>query len=78
MTRENVFNELVRNIYDIIPDLEGKPITEDDSLKALGANSIDRADIIMSTLESFDLRIPMINFGTAKNIRDIVDVFLKG
>lgn len=76
MTREEVFKEIVGNIYDILPELEGAEITEVDSLKEIGANSIDRADIIMSTLEKFELKIPMVKFGEAKNIGDIVSVIV--
>lgn len=77
MTREEAFNEITTNIYDILPELEGKQIKESDSLRELGANSIDRADIIMSTLESFDLKKPMVNFGKAKNIGDIISVIVE-
>lgn len=76
MTREEVFSEITTNIYDILPELEGEEIKESDSLREIGANSIDRADIIISTLESYDLKIPMVNFGDAKNIGDIISVIL--
>ena len=45
-----------------------------DSLKEIGANSVDRADIIMFTMESLNIRIPMVKFGNAANIGDIVDI----
>lgn len=77
MTREEIFNGIKDNIYDVLPELEGEQIKESDSLREIGANSIDRADIIMSTLERFDLKIPMVNFGKAKNIGDIISVILE-
>lgn len=74
MTKEEVFEEIKRNIFDILPELEGEEIKLSDSLRELGANSIDRADIIMSTLERFELKISMVSFGECSNIGDIVDV----
>ena len=41
------------------------------SLKALGANSIDRADIIMMTLETLALNIPLHEMAKAENIGDL-------
>lgn len=76
MSREKVFHEIVDNIVDILPELKGREIKESDSLKEIGANSIDRADIIMSTLERLDRRIPMVDFGNAKNIGEIISVIL--
>jgi polyketide biosynthesis acyl carrier protein len=45
-----------------------------DSLKALGANSIDRADIIMMTLESLSIHIPLMAMAKADNIADLARI----
>jgi polyketide biosynthesis acyl carrier protein len=78
MTREDAMNVIINNIFDILPELEGTEIQESDSLLALGANSIDRADIIMSTLEDLQVKMPMIAFGEAKNIGEIVTIIVEG
>ncbi|WP_010094411.1 acyl carrier protein [Ornithinibacillus scapharcae] len=74
MSKNEIFEVLLESIYEIVPELEGEKITIEDSLQDLGANSIDRAEIIITTLESINVSIPMIKFGEAKNIQDIVEI----
>ena len=74
MSKEEIFEIIKENILDIIPELDLSEATMKDSLKEIGANSVDRADIIMFTMESLNIRIPMVKFGNAANIGDIVDI----
>lgn len=61
----------------VIPKLEGYQFQQDDSLKELGANSIDRSEIIMMTLESLYLKTPLIEFASAENIEDLAGILLE-
>lgn len=74
MSKEEIFEILKEQILEIIPELDLSEVTMKDSLKEIGANSVDRADIIIVTMESLDIRIPMIQFGKAANIGDIVEI----
>ena len=74
MSKEEIFEIIKENILDIIPELDLSEVTMKDSLKEIGANSVDRADIIMFTMESLNIRIPMVKFGNAANIGDIVEI----
>ena len=74
MSKEEIFEIIKENILDIIPELDLSEVTMKDSLTEIGANSVDRADIIMFTMESLNIRIPMVKFGNAANIGDIVDI----
>lgn len=76
MTKNEIFEVIVESIYEIVPELEGEHITIQDSLQELGANSIDRAEIIITTLESIGVSIPMIKFGEARSIQDIVEIII--
>lgn len=75
MTKDEIFKLLKGNVKDILFDLEDDTISIDKSLKSLGANSIDRADIIMQTMEDLGLKMQLIEFGGAKNIEGLVDIF---
>jgi len=66
MTKDEIFKLLKGNVKDILFDLEDDTISIDKSLKSLGANSIDRADIIMQTMEDLGLKMQLIEFGGAK------------
>ncbi len=69
-----IIDIITRHTREVIPRLEGHPIAPTDSLRALGANSIDRADIIMMTLESLSLSIPLIHMAKAENIGDLARI----
>lgn len=74
MSKDEIFQIIVRHTCEVIPDLEGYEFQPTDSLKTLGANSIDRADIIMMTLESLSLNIPMMTMAKAENIGQLAAI----
>lgn len=78
MTQEEIF-ETVKSVFaEIVPDIEVSRITRQDSLRDLGANSVDRAEILTETMEQLGVSLPMVSFGKAKNIGDIVEIISAG
>ena len=59
MTKEEIFALITRHAGEVIPRLEQHAFQWTDSLRALGANSIDRSEIVMMTLEAMELDIPL-------------------
>lgn len=74
MNREDIFALVVRHSCEVIPELEGHQFKPGDRLVDLGANSVDRADIIMMTMEALSLQIPRVEIFGAKNIGELVNV----
>ena len=74
ITRDRIFNIIVQHTCEVVPELEKHSIVETDRLADLGANSMDRADIVMMTLESLSLKIPLIELARAKNIGEFTDL----
>ena len=74
MTEDEVFQTIARHVREVIPDLETHPFKPTDSLRALGANSIDRSEIIMLTLETLSLSIPLIEMARAENIGELASI----
>ena len=74
MAPSEVFNVIVNHTKEVLPDLENHAFNADDSLRELGANSIDRSEIIMMTMESLSIRIPMIELAAAQNIGDLAAI----
>jgi polyketide biosynthesis acyl carrier protein len=68
VSKDKIFEIIVGHAREVVPRLESHQFQPSDSLKALGANSIDRADIIMMTLESLSLNIPLVELAKADNI----------
>jgi len=77
MDKEKIFSILKKTVCDIMTGLEESHVQMQESLKNLGTNSLDRADILMQTMEELDVKIPMIEFASSQNIADIVDVFTR-
>jgi polyketide biosynthesis acyl carrier protein len=75
MDKAYIFSILKKGIAEIMIDVDINSITMQESLKELGMNSIDRAEILLHTMESLQVNVPMMKFATAKNIGEIVDVF---
>jgi polyketide biosynthesis acyl carrier protein len=74
MNKEDIFELIVRHTYEVIPELEGHLIKPSDRLAELGANSVDRAEIVAMTMESLALQIPRVELFGAKNIGELADV----
>lgn len=74
MTQSELFELVTGHIREVIPGLEAYHFQLHDSLKALGANSMDRSEIVMLTLESLSLKIPLASTAGAKNIGELVNV----
>jgi polyketide biosynthesis acyl carrier protein len=71
VNQQHIFEIIVNHIREVVPELDAHDFQQDDSLRALGANSVDRADIIMMTLESLSLDIPLTELANAANIGDL-------
>ncbi len=74
MTKEEVFHIVKENIFEVLPFLSGKELAIESSLKDLGANSIDRTEIVTLSMEALNIRIPPADFANVKNIEDLVNL----
>lgn len=74
MNREKIFELIVNHSCEVIPELQGYEFQRSDRLSDLGANSVDRADIIMMTMDSLSLQIPRVELFGAKNIGELADL----
>jgi polyketide biosynthesis acyl carrier protein len=74
MNEEEIFRTIVRHAREVIPSLEDRPIESNDSLRALGANSIDRSEIVMMTLGSLSLNVPLLELARAENIGELTSI----
>lgn len=74
MKQEEIFALVVRNICEVIPELENHPFQRSDRLVDLGANSVDRAEIVTLSMEALSLKIPRVELFGVKNIGELADV----
>ena len=74
MNKDQILEIIIGHTRDVVPELHGHAFQSSDSLRALGANSVDRADIIMMTLETLTLNIPLMEMAKAENIGDLAEI----
>ncbi|HEX7057818.1 MAG TPA: acyl carrier protein [Bacilli bacterium] len=74
MTKNEVFQIVKEQIVDILPDIDPQEIQMEQRLTDLGANSLDRADITIASLEALGIKIPLAEFGNVQNIEGLVNL----
>lgn len=65
---------LLNSVRQLTPALSDYEFQKGDSLKNLGVNSMERVEIIVDTLATLSLRIPMADTTVASNIDELVDL----
>ncbi|GCF07140.1 polyketide biosynthesis acyl-carrier-protein AcpK [Dictyobacter arantiisoli] len=68
---------MIRHCYEVLPELEGHEFKPGESLTDLGANSIDRAEIVTLTLESLSLHMPRVALAGINTIDGLVDTLYR-
>jgi polyketide biosynthesis acyl carrier protein len=75
MTKAEIFELIVKHSREILPELESHPFKMEDRLDELGANSMDRAEITMLTMEALDIKRPRAEFHGAANLGHLAEMF---
>lgn len=73
MNKEDIIKLIARHTCEVIPELTGHNFKPGDRLVDLGANSVDRAEIITITMEALSLQIPRVELFGANNIGELAD-----
>ena len=75
MTKGEILQIIRENVLEILEETTPEMITVDKRLKDLGANSVDRAEIVATTMERLDMKIPLVELGAVKSIGGLMDFF---
>lgn len=67
------FKALIAALRGIMPELGGQTVSREDSLAALGVNSIDRAEILLVAMDALQIDAPISRFHGAANIGELAD-----
>jgi polyketide biosynthesis acyl carrier protein len=71
MSEPQIFAVLTQATCVQVPELRSHSFLRTDSLKELGANSLDRAEIVILVLSRLELSAPMSIFASAQNIGEL-------
>jgi polyketide biosynthesis acyl carrier protein len=69
-----ILDVIVRHAREVLPELVEHGFTPTDRLQELGANSVDRAEILTLVLESLGLRIPRTELFGPGNIGELAQL----
>jgi polyketide biosynthesis acyl carrier protein len=75
MSKEQIFEIIVEHLVEVLPEIDPQNVLISNSFSELGANSIDRMEIVTMTLQTLNLKIPLMAFAGARNIEELVDIF---
>jgi len=75
--KDKIFAVLKANTLRILSDVVPNDVNIDGNLTDLGANSIDRVEIVMNSLQELELKIPVPELHGLKNLRAVVDLFYR-
>jgi polyketide biosynthesis acyl carrier protein len=74
MSKKDIFELIVRCTQEVIPELANHVFQRGDRLQDLGANSVDRAEIVTLVLESLSLQIPRVEMFGPNNIGELAEL----
>lgn len=77
MEKTDIFDIIRKNTSEILGNIAASDIQISESLKNYGANSIDRMDIVIKSMEDVGVKIPLVELGGVQNIEGLVDVLFE-
>ena len=75
-TTDRALAAVTSAVREVLPSVPAAAVTLDASLKALGANSVDRAEILIISMDALGVRCPMVEFAQAADIGGITRILI--
>ncbi|TVT86072.1 phosphopantetheine-binding protein [Pseudomonas sp. H3(2019)] len=73
MNRTDIANAVKDVIVSILPSVRTDEIRGDRHIRDLGADSVDRVEIIATLLQKLKLKLPLADFSALKDIDALID-----
>jgi acyl carrier protein len=77
MTRDEMFAVVKANIQEIIESAKGVEIKETDSMRDLGADSLEIVEVVSRSMKQLKIKVPRTELSGARNLKDLLDLFEK-
>ncbi len=74
MNKDEIFQIIKAQLLAILPDCDPQQVVPAANMRELGANSVDRADVVIQSLEALRLKIPLHETAGLKNLQELVDL----
>ena len=73
MNKEGISRIVEDVIVRIVPDLKGKSIDFDSTLEDLGADSVDRSEIMVLCLEALSLNVSLVELAAVRTPAELTE-----
>jgi acyl carrier protein len=73
-TREEVLEVVLRHLVDTVEELEDVEIDPSQSMKDLGANSLDMVEVVSCSMRELKVKVPRAQLNSLANIDALVDL----
>jgi polyketide biosynthesis acyl carrier protein len=77
LDKQTIFDVVKANTLKVLPDLLPEDITIDKNLTDLGANSVDRVEVVIYSLEELKLNVPISELQGIGNLSNLVDLLYR-
>jgi polyketide biosynthesis acyl carrier protein len=72
--KQRIFEVVKANTLKVLCDVPPESITPEVALGDLGANSVDRVEVVMYSMEDLGLKVPPAELHGVSNLRGLVDL----
>lgn len=76
-TEQRIFEIVKANTLRVMAGVQPEEVTPETALIDLGANSIDRVEVAMYSMEDLNLKVPMGALQGVANLRGLVELLAK-
>lgn len=77
MNREEIFNVIKKNVKEILENVKDEEITEEQTLKNLGADSLEIVEIVSRSMKQLKIKVSRTELASLKNLGELVSLFEK-
>ena len=76
-SRDEIRSVVSKNIQSIIEGAKGRQITDSDSMRDFGADSLEVVEVVSRTMRELGVKVPRTDLAEAKNVGDLVTLLEK-
>lgn len=77
MTRDEMLAVVTANIREIVENTKDTPIHENQSMRDLGADSLEIVEVVSRSMKQLKLKVPRTELSGARSIKELLDLFEK-
>ncbi len=74
MSNDEIFQVVKKHLMEIVEGIDADAITRDESMKDLGASSLDMVEVVSCAMRELRVRVPRSELSKLESIGQLVDL----